>query len=71
MDVDRSDVDIASRRRSYDPTMVEIKDEDRRYSVFVQYVEIYNNYCYDLLVPVVEEPEPGEHKSSLPARATC
>eukprot|EP00730_Choanoeca_flexa_P009019 TRINITY_DN12573_c2_g12_i1.p1 TRINITY_DN12573_c2_g12~~TRINITY_DN12573_c2_g12_i1.p1 ORF type:complete len:745 (+),score=170.01 TRINITY_DN12573_c2_g12_i1:210-2444(+) len=58
MDVDRSDIDIANRRRSYDPTMIALDDEDRRYSIFVQYVEIYNNYCYDLLVPPPPEPEP-------------
>ncbi|EDQ93116.1 uncharacterized protein MONBRDRAFT_13496, partial [Monosiga brevicollis MX1] len=39
---------------------VDIEHDDVRYGVFVQYVEIYNNYCYDLLVPPPPEKEPAK-----------
>ncbi|KAI8511007.1 Kinesin-like protein kif23, partial [Branchiostoma belcheri] len=32
-----------------DPTKVEAVDEDNAYAVFVSFIEIYNNYIYDLL----------------------
>lgn len=31
-------------------------DEDSSYSVFVSYIEIYNNYIYDLLEEVPYDP---------------
>ena len=31
-------------------------DEDSSYSVFVSYIEIYNNYIYDLLEEAPFEP---------------
>lgn len=31
-------------------------DEDSCYSVFVSYIEIYNNYIYDLLEEVPYDP---------------
>jgi len=36
-------------------------DEDYNYSVFVSYVEIYNNYIYDLLEELQYDPITG-HK---------
>lgn len=35
--------------RLVDPTRVSDLDEDNTYAVFVSYIEIYNNYVYDLL----------------------
>lgn len=32
-------------------------DEDSSYAVFISYIEIYNNFVYDLL----EEPDTGLH----------
>jgi len=34
-------------------------DEDYNYSVFVSYVEIYNNYIYDLLEELPYDPITG------------
>ena len=34
-------------------------DEDYNYSVFVSYVEIYNNYIYDLLEELQYDPITG------------
>ena len=34
-------------------------DEDYNYSVFVSYVEIYNNYIYDLLEELQHDPITG------------
>lgn len=31
-------------------------DEDSSYSVFISYIEIYNNYIYDLLEETQEDP---------------
>lgn len=35
--------------RMIDPTRVSDVEEDNSYAVFVSYIEIYNNYVYDLL----------------------
>ncbi|XP_070547007.1 kinesin-like protein KIF23 isoform X1 [Ptychodera flava] len=42
----REDVNVARVR---DTTSVDNVEEDNNYAVFVSYVEIYNNYVYDLL----------------------
>ncbi|KAH9488564.1 Kinesin-like protein kif23 [Bulinus truncatus] len=36
-------------QRMCDPTKVDTVEEDNNYAVFVSYIEIYNNYVYDLL----------------------
>ncbi|CAG7785497.1 unnamed protein product [Allacma fusca] len=41
------DIDASCRNR--DPTVVSILQQDSLYAVFVTYVEIYNNFVYDLL----------------------
>ncbi|KAK0057807.1 kinesin-like protein KIF23 isoform X2 [Biomphalaria pfeifferi] len=38
-----------SGERICDPTKVDTVEEDNNYAVFVSYIEIYNNYVYDLL----------------------
>jgi len=43
-----SDPEIASQA-SVEPTPLLGLDEDNMYSVFVTYIEIYNNSVYDLL----------------------
>lgn len=40
------------RPRKLDKSRVHEVDEDSVYAVFVSYIEIYNNYIYDLLEPV-------------------
>jgi len=40
---------IRDTGRLADPTRVTGVDEDATYAVFVSYIEIYNNYVYDLL----------------------
>ncbi|GFS00547.1 kinesin-like protein [Elysia marginata] len=35
--------------RIIDPTIVDTVEDDNNYAVFVSYIEIYNNYVYDLL----------------------
>lgn len=38
-------------------------DEDNAFSVFVSYVEIYNNYIYDLLDPPMDKTKPPQSKT--------
>jgi len=45
--------------RIRDTTRVADIDEDNSYSVFVSYVEIYNNYIYDLLEELPYDPITG------------
>jgi kinesin family protein 23 len=45
-----TDIEIASTASS-DVTVLSGIDEDNSYAVFITYVEIYNNSCYDLLEP--------------------
>lgn len=45
-----TDIEIASTASS-DVTILSGIDEDNSYAVFITYVEIYNNNCYDLLEP--------------------
>jgi kinesin family member 23 len=45
------DTDGDFTARCMEDTAVEGVDEDCLYSVFVSYVEIYNNYAFDLLQP--------------------
>ncbi len=47
--------------RVRDPTTVKDIEEDNNYAVFVSYVEIYNNYAYDLLEELPFDPIIG-HK---------
>lgn len=35
--------------RSKDGSKVEVAEEDNAYAVFITYIEVYNNYVYDLL----------------------
>lgn len=42
-----------------DPTRVEDIDEGNIYAVFVSYIEIYNNYVYDLLEELPHDPITG------------
>jgi hypothetical protein len=41
--------------RNAETTRINIEDEDSVFSVFVTYVEIYNNCVYDLLDESVDE----------------
>ena len=45
--------------RLVDPSSVQDVDEDNTYAVFVSYIEIYNNYVYDLLEEVPYNPITG------------
>ena len=45
--------------RVRDTTRVESVEEDNNYAVFVSYVEIYNNYTYDLLEDLPYDPITG------------
>ena len=42
-----------------DPTAVESVEDDNNYAVFVSYIEIYNNYVYDLLDDLPYNPITG------------
>jgi len=48
--------------RVADQDKVEAVDEDQLYSVFISYVEIYNNYIYDLLEPTALDIVTGKQK---------
>ncbi|XP_045184696.2 kinesin-like protein KIF23 isoform X1 [Mercenaria mercenaria] len=45
--------------RLVDPSRVNDVDEDNTYAVFVSYIEIYNNYVYDLLEELPYDPITG------------
>ncbi|KAM6936947.1 kinesin-like protein KIF23 [Xenentodon cancila] len=51
----KSDPDIADMIKSEDASKADGLDEDSTYSVFVSYIEIYNNYIYDLLEETQED----------------
>ena len=42
-----------------DSAKVEEVDEDNSYAVFVSYIEIYNNFVYDLLEELPYDPITG------------
>lgn len=50
------DPEFADMINVRDHCKVEEVDEDNVYSVFVSYIEIYNNYIYDLLEEAPFEP---------------
>ena len=52
--------------RVVDPHVVTGIDEDMLYTVFISYVEIYNNYIYDLLEPPALDIVTGKQK--LPSK---
>ena len=45
--------------RQKDPSIVLDVDKDGNYAVFVSFVEIYNNYIYDLLEELPYDPITG------------
>ncbi|XP_061577745.1 kinesin-like protein KIF23 isoform X7 [Cololabis saira] len=61
----KTDPDIADMIKSEEATKGDGVDEDGSYSVFVSYIEIYNNYIYDLLEETQEDaikPKPPQSK---------
>ena len=51
--------DWSKVQRIRDPTVICDVEEDNNYSVFVSYIEIYNNYVYDLLEDLTYNPISG------------
>lgn len=49
------DPEIADMITSEEACKADAVDEDSSYSVFVSYIEIYNNYIYDLLEEAQED----------------
>ena len=45
--------------RITDGAKIEDVDKDNSYAVFVSYIEIYNNYVYDLLEELPYDPITG------------
>ncbi|NXO04860.1 KIF23 protein, partial [Rhinopomastus cyanomelas] len=63
------DPEFADMINVQDHCKVEEVDEDNVYSVFVSYIEIYNNYIYDLLEETPFEPiKPKWNSCSTPVR---
>ncbi|NXS91452.1 KIF23 protein, partial [Jacana jacana] len=63
------DPEIADMINMQDHCKVEEVDEDNVYSVFVSYIEIYNNYIYDLLEEAPFEPiKPKWNNCNTPLR---
>ncbi|KAL8615240.1 hypothetical protein ACOMHN_050281 [Nucella lapillus] len=52
-------VETNEQERVREMTTVECVDEDNNYAVFVSYIEIYNNYIYDLLEELPYDPITG------------
>lgn len=50
------DPEIADMINVHENCTVEEVDEDNVYAVFVSYIEIYNNYIYDLLEETPSDP---------------
>ena len=48
--------ELANQVRVPDNTRVSSIDEDNNYAVFVSYIEIYNNFIYDLLEETIPDP---------------
>ena len=48
--------ELANQVRVPDNTRVSSIDEDNNYAVFVSYIEIYNNFIYDLLEDTIPDP---------------
>lgn len=55
----RKPAEFVEHGRTSDPTRVDDIDDGNIFSVFVSYVEIYNNYVYDLLEDVPHDPITG------------
>ncbi|XP_076439064.1 kinesin-like protein KIF23 [Babylonia areolata] len=51
--------EMNEQERVKETTTVENVDEDNNYAVFVSYIEIYNNYIYDLLEELPYDPITG------------
>ncbi|KAI1889418.1 hypothetical protein AGOR_G00162670 [Albula goreensis] len=67
----RLDPEFADMIAPQELCRVEGVDEDSSYSVFVSYIEIYNNYIYDLLEEAPFDPiKPKWNGSSTPLRNT-
>ena len=52
-------IDSTEKGRVRETTRVEDVEEDNNYAVFVSYIEIYNNYIYDLLEELPYDPITG------------
>ncbi|XP_061185396.1 kinesin-like protein KIF23 isoform X2 [Saccostrea echinata] len=50
---------FGDQERISDPTILTSVDDDNQYAVFVSYIEIYNNYVYDLLEELPYDPITG------------
>ncbi|KAK1158045.1 kinesin-like protein KIF23 isoform X4 [Acipenser oxyrinchus oxyrinchus] len=67
----RPDPEFADMINVEDTCKAEGVDEDSVYSVFVSYIEIYNNYIYDLLEEVPYDPiRPKWNGCGTPVRST-
>ncbi|XP_069079032.1 kinesin-like protein KIF23 isoform X2 [Pleurodeles waltl] len=67
----KMDPEFADMINVVDHCKVEEVDEDSVYSVFVSYIEIYNNYIYDLLEEVPFDPiKPKWNVGNTPVRNT-
>eukprot|EP00911_Craspedida_sp_UC1_P002096 UC1_evm1s1612 len=58
------------RRASYDTTVSPVGDKDRRYAVFMSYVEVYNELVYDLLDDTPLRDTEGWDPSNRPLKPT-
>ncbi|XP_051776338.1 kinesin-like protein KIF23 isoform X8 [Erpetoichthys calabaricus] len=67
----RLDPDVADMINIEDTCKVEGIDEDSVFTIFVSYIEIYNNYIYDLLEETPFEPiKPKWNGCGTPMRST-
>ncbi|XP_039629151.1 kinesin-like protein KIF23 isoform X4 [Polypterus senegalus] len=67
----RLDPDVADMINIEDACKVEGIDEDSVFAIFVSYIEIYNNYIYDLLEDTPFEPiKPKWNGCGTPMRST-
>ena len=55
----RGKFDFSQVPRVRDLTTLDDVEEDNNYAIFVSYVEIYNNYVYDLLEELPYDPITG------------
>ena len=64
-------IDPSDHGRVRETTRIEDVEEDNNYAVFVSYIEIYNNYIYDLLEELPYDPIAGYKLVVLLELSSC
>lgn len=63
-----TDTESEEEERAHDMTILPVKDPKCVYSVFVTYVELYNNYFFDLLEKPSETQDVGKKQNEFQSK---